>query len=261
MWILPEFLKIVLSSQIVAYSPVCLHCTPAWRQAHSEAAQKQVPWEGREALEACWGDVGPGRGAGRVSPSGKQRGCDLPGGSVNVKVAQSCLTLCNPMNCSPPSSSVHGILQARRLEWAAIPFFSTSSQFRDWTRVSCIAGRFFTVWATKKLPSPLQDLISQTLSSPLPGLAPSGAPFLGLPARPSRNQAPCLPAAAVLCLLHPNAPLREPPSENCLMWGLGHLQRYALNLTWAFRAAPYPFFDHCLLSSPQWPLETFRCLL
>jgi len=46
--------------------------------------------------------------------------------------------LCNPMDCSPPGSSVHGILLARILEWVAIPFF------RDRTWVSCIAGRFFT---------------------------------------------------------------------------------------------------------------------
>ena len=53
----------------------------------------------------------------------------------------SCLTLCNPMDRSPPGSSVHGILQARLLEWIAMPF---SSQPRDRTRVSCIAGGFFT---------------------------------------------------------------------------------------------------------------------
>ena len=64
-----------------------------------------------------------------------------------VLTAQSCLTLCNPINCSPPSSSIHGILQARTLEWIAIPFSRGSSQPRDWTRVFCIAGRFFTVWA------------------------------------------------------------------------------------------------------------------
>ena len=57
--------------------------------------------------------------------------------------AQSCLTLCNPMDCSPPGSSVHGILQARILEWV-IPFSRGSSQSRDRNQVSCIAGRFFT---------------------------------------------------------------------------------------------------------------------
>ena len=51
------------------------------------------------------------------------------------------------MVCSPPGSSVHGILQARILQWVAIPFSMESSQPRDWTRVSCIAGRFFMFWA------------------------------------------------------------------------------------------------------------------
>ena len=54
-----------------------------------------------------------------------------------------------PMDCSLPGSSVHGILQARVLNWVAIPFSRRSSQPRDWTWVSPIAGRFFTVWATK----------------------------------------------------------------------------------------------------------------
>ena len=54
------------------------------------------------------------------------------------------------MDCSPPGSSVHGILQARMLEWIAISFFRGSSWPRDWTRVSSIAGRFFTIWATRK---------------------------------------------------------------------------------------------------------------
>ena len=59
-------------------------------------------------------------------------------------VAESCLTLCDPMDCSPPSSSVHGILQAGRLEWVAISFSRRSSQPRDWTCLSCIAGVFST---------------------------------------------------------------------------------------------------------------------
>ena len=59
-------------------------------------------------------------------------------------VARSSLTLCNPMDCSLPGSSVHGILQARRLEWVAISFSRVFSQPRDWTRVSCVAGEFFT---------------------------------------------------------------------------------------------------------------------
>ena len=80
--------------------------------------------------------------------------------SINLKengkwvsdVAQSCPTLCDPMDYSPPGSSVHGILQARILEWVAISFSRGSSQPRDWTRISCVSctGRWIpyhcTIW-------------------------------------------------------------------------------------------------------------------
>ena len=103
-------------------------------------------------------------------------------------VAQSFPTHCDPRDCSPPGSSVHGVLQARILEWVALlqemfptqglnpshphcrwilyhlsyqeglrilkwvasPFFRESSQPRNWNRVSCIAVRFFTSWATRE---------------------------------------------------------------------------------------------------------------
>ena len=65
--------------------------------------------------------------------------------AVLCLVAQSCLTLCDPMNSSPPGSSVHRILQARILEWVVVPFSRVSSQLRDRTQVSHIAGRFFTI--------------------------------------------------------------------------------------------------------------------
>ena len=64
-------------------------------------------------------------------------------------VAQSCLTLCDPMDCSPPVSS--GIFQARILEWVAISYCKGSSQPRDWTQISCISctGRWILYhWAT-----------------------------------------------------------------------------------------------------------------
>ena len=56
------------------------------------------------------------------------------------------------MNCSPPGSSVHGILQARILEWVAISFSGESSRPRDWSQVSWIAGRRFNLWATREAP-------------------------------------------------------------------------------------------------------------
>ena len=66
------------------------------------------------------------------------------------EVVQSCPALCDPMDCSLPGSSVHGVFQAIVLEWIAISFSRGSSQPRDWTRVSCISGRFVTVWATRE---------------------------------------------------------------------------------------------------------------
>ena len=67
-----------------------------------------------------------------------------------VKVTQFCLTLCSPMDYT-----VHGVLQVRMLEWVAFPFSRESSQPKDWTQVSYIAGRFFTSWATGANPNPI----------------------------------------------------------------------------------------------------------
>ena len=67
-----------------------------------------------------------------------------------VLAAQSYPTLCEPRDCSPPGSFVHGILQVRILEWVAILFSRASSQPRDLTWVSYIAGRLFTIWATRE---------------------------------------------------------------------------------------------------------------
>ena len=66
------------------------------------------------------------------------------------EVTQSYPTLRDPVDCSLPGSSVHWILQARILEWAAISFSRVSSWPRDWTRVSRIAGRHFNLWATRE---------------------------------------------------------------------------------------------------------------
>ena len=66
------------------------------------------------------------------------------------EVAQSCLTLCDPMGCSLPGSSVHGIFQARVLEWVAISFSRGSSQPKGQTRVSRTTGRRLTVWASRE---------------------------------------------------------------------------------------------------------------
>ena len=80
---------------------------------------------------------------------------------MKVLVAQSCPTLCKSMDCSPPGSSVHGILQARILECVAVSSSRGSSQLRDQTWVSCIAGSFFTVWATRGNPTIPCSLLRQ----------------------------------------------------------------------------------------------------
>ena len=68
--------------------------------------------------------------------------------------AQSCPTLCDPRDRSPPGSSVHGDSPGRTLKWVAMPSSRGSSQPRDWTRVSRVAGGFLTVWASREARPP-----------------------------------------------------------------------------------------------------------
>ena len=89
------------------------------------------------------------------------------GKKVKMVVTQSRLTLCDPMDCSPPGSSIHGIIQASILEWVAIPFSRISSQLRDQTWISCITGRFFTIWATRKIRY-LLLVLPQTMMAEIP---------------------------------------------------------------------------------------------
>ena len=114
--------------------------------------------------------------------------------SNHSEVAQSCPTPSDPMDCSLPGSSVHGILQARILEWVAISFSKGSSQPRDRTWVSRIGGRCFNLWATRKAPASPVGLyivvfaftspkVSGYLflkATPVPLLLAGGCVFLGL---------------------------------------------------------------------------------
>ena len=108
-----------------------------------------------------------------------------------------CSNSCPLIQC-PPGSSVHGILQARILEWVAILFSSGSSWPRDQTRVSCIAGEFFTIWATREAHQELPDAKPQT------GPSASSAPHFRLEAgrsfrlfsyQPSYSPAPLPPGS------------------------------------------------------------------
>ena len=78
------------------------------------------------------------------------------------------MTLCDFMDCYPPSSSVHGTFQARILEWVAMPSSRGSSQPRDWTQVSHMAGRFFTIWTTSEAQSKAQMTMIWFKNSKIP---------------------------------------------------------------------------------------------
>ena len=121
-----------------------IHLIQSWLQGHSSTAVTQCHPERCPALSHIILNS-------HHLESADNYMCDL-GFCVYVCVwvAQLCLTLCNPMDCSPPCSCVHGILHARILKWVAISLSRGSSQPRGQNRVSCIAGRFFTIWATRE---------------------------------------------------------------------------------------------------------------
>ena len=80
--------------------------------------------------------------------------------AVCANSLQSCPTLCTPMNCTPLGAFVHGILQARMLEWVAMPFSRISSQHGDWIGIPCTTGRFFTHWATWEAPKYIPNFLT-----------------------------------------------------------------------------------------------------
>ena len=121
-------------------------------------------------------------------------------------VAQLCLTLYDPMDCSLPGSSVHGDLQARILEWVAMPSSRGSSYSRDQTQVSCIAGGFFTIWATRE---------AQEYWSRYPILSPGYLPDPGIKPESPALQAIFLPAEL------PGTPTGEETEEERVIVSLG----------------------------------------
>ena len=114
-------------------------------------------WESQVEVPAGQGDKEVQRGrSARPAPSSSnfQPAVLSQRKWSEVKIAQLCLTLCDPLDYI-----VLGILQARILEWVAFPFFRWSSQPRDRTQVSHIAGRFFTSWAIKEAQSQLRPQV------------------------------------------------------------------------------------------------------
>ena len=106
-------------------------------------------------------------------------------------VAQSC-PICEPIGCSPPGSSVHGDLQARILEWVAMPSSRGSSQPSNRTQVSHIAGRLFTVWATREARSEVYSLVFFSITIIVTGVQISWHwHFQGVQAEGSHHLALC----------------------------------------------------------------------
>ena len=135
---------------------------PVFSSGRTEAAPDDREWSWARGVPRRQTDRWRQNQLALVSSTGKDKtGCCLRsfkrGPSpedlstyFSKEVAQSCPTLCDPMDCSPPGSSVRGIFQARVLEWVAISFSRGFSRPRDWTRVSCTAGRCITFWATRE---------------------------------------------------------------------------------------------------------------
>ena len=119
--------------------------SPEWKMVSIWGASQVKPETGSHTQRA-------GRDGGRGRPL--QMGCCC------CLVAKLCLTLCDPMDCSPPGSSVHGMSQARILEWVAISCSRGSSQPRDQAHVSCLAGKFFTTQPPGKPDGWVPGLIS-----------------------------------------------------------------------------------------------------
>ena len=88
-----------------------------------------------------------------------------------VLVAQLYPTLCDPMNYNSTGSSIHGISQARIVKWVTILFPGDLPDYRDWTWVSCITGRFFTIWAIREFLHVMFMLSPTTMTSWNPGLS------------------------------------------------------------------------------------------
>ena len=107
--------------------------------------------------DKTWPDPGLNISTKKASGQVQWQGKSISSHSLSMvgsesEVAQSCPTLCNPMDCSLSASAVHQIFQARVLEWIVISFSRGSSWPRNRTQVSRIAGRRFTAWATGEAP-------------------------------------------------------------------------------------------------------------
>ena len=125
------------------HSPGNQHCHPDFCRSTAKPPPSSTQWSlprSQRTLPSSLPARPPNQGTGYSI----YRWASFTKAVCVVLVTQLCPTLCNPMDCSPPGSSVHGILQVRTLEWVAIPFSRVFSRLRERIRVSYSRGRLFT---------------------------------------------------------------------------------------------------------------------
>ena len=180
-----------------------------------------------------------------------------------IKVAKSCPTLCDPMDCSPPGSSVHGILQAGILEWVAFPFSRGSSQRRDRTQVSHTAGGFFTSWATREARSIRMVAV---VTSAFPNAANSQDPAYSTTPRPGQRgllSGPGTPPSLDMPLdSHSQSPSLLPPLPAFNCWHSRFQSRASLpSLLVSQQTSPGSAPDDCQICVSSLDLSLSACLL
>ena len=131
-----------ISCLIITCQPVDQHLSSAWSATLSATISRLI-------MHACLRQAL--HGGERDVERKKWTVLSIPAVNLWKWKLLSHIWLCDPMAyCSPPGSFVHGLVQARVLEWVVVPFSRGSSQPRDQTQVSCIAGGFLTFWATRE---------------------------------------------------------------------------------------------------------------
>ena len=145
-----EWSQLAWQPSTLITSPFIRHCSMSRSHRRPLEVSAGDTGELTEVRQDCTDSWATQRPGGRNGFKSRWRGT----ARAMVKwseVTQSCPTLCDPVDCSPPGSSVHGIHQARILKWVGISFSRGSSQPRDWIQVSHIAGRYFTLWDTRAM--------------------------------------------------------------------------------------------------------------
>ena len=187
--------------------------------------------------------------------------------TISQGTLQSCLTPCDPMDHSPPDSSVHGILQVRILEWAVIPFYKGSSQPQDRTRVSmspALASRFFRT-STKRTLSSVQFSCSVVSDSLRPhesqhARPPRPSPPPGVHRDPRPSSRWCHPAISSSVIPFSSCPQSLPTSESfpvsqLFAWGG---QSTGVSLLEPKSKAVSQNFIFCLLYFRKWDHNHWR---